>query len=144
MFLFIFFSQSSTHIIGIESKNDSQAYKNHWVLRTSPDDWFFPVIRRIAQVSCELGQSTNENIVDHKGWTFVVRVSWDFKGLNPWGGVTRFVARVSLDLYNGVFGSQNMKICHNGAMSPRWWTTMRYIPKCKDILEEVNLCLVSR
>lgn len=27
-----------------------QAYKNHWVLRTSPDDWFFPVIRRIAQV----------------------------------------------------------------------------------------------
>ena len=26
-----------------------QAYKNHWVLRTSPDDWFFPVIRRIAQ-----------------------------------------------------------------------------------------------
>ena len=58
--------------------------------------------------------------------------------------VTRLVARVSLDLYNGVIGSQNMKICHNGAMSPRWWTTMRYIPKCKDILEEVNLCLVSR
>ena len=28
-----------------------QAYKNHWVLRTSPDDWFFPVIRRIAQVT---------------------------------------------------------------------------------------------
>ena len=27
-----------------------QAYKNHWVLRTKPDDWFFPVIRRIAQV----------------------------------------------------------------------------------------------
>ena len=26
------------------------AYKTHWVLRTSPDDWFFPVIRRIAQV----------------------------------------------------------------------------------------------
>ena len=27
-----------------------KAYKNHWVLRTKPDDWFFPVIRRIAQV----------------------------------------------------------------------------------------------
>ena len=31
--------------------------------------------------------------------------------------VTRFVARMSLDLYNGVIGSQNMKICHN-AMVP--------------------------
>ena len=66
------------------------------------------------------------------------------KGLILEENVTRLVARVSLDLYNGVIGSQNMKICHNGAMSPRWWTTMRYIPKCKDILEEVNLCLVSR
>ena len=27
-----------------------KAYKNHWVLRTKPDDWFFPVIRRIASV----------------------------------------------------------------------------------------------
>ena len=34
----------------IRITSTSQAYKNHWVLRTKPDDWFFPVIRRIAQV----------------------------------------------------------------------------------------------
>ena len=43
-----------------------QAYKNHWVLRTSPDDWFFPVIRRIAQVRSSQMYIQRENTLNCK------------------------------------------------------------------------------
>ena len=45
------------------------AYNNHWTLRTSPDDWWFCVIKRIA---CAIDQNANKEsvrkmFVDHEG-----------------------------------------------------------------------------
>ena len=45
------------------------AYNNHWKLRTSPDDWWFCVIRR---VSCAIDKNANKEsvrkmFVDHEG-----------------------------------------------------------------------------
>ena len=45
------------------------AYNNHWKLRTSPDDWWFSVIRRVA---CAIDKNaTKESVrkmfVDHEG-----------------------------------------------------------------------------
>ncbi len=45
------------------------AYNNHWKLRTSPDDWWFSVIRRVA---CAIDRNAKEEsvrkmFVDHEG-----------------------------------------------------------------------------
>ena len=45
------------------------AYNNHWTLRTSPDDWWFCVIKRIA---CAVDKNANKEsvrkmFVDHEG-----------------------------------------------------------------------------
>ena len=45
------------------------AYNNHWKLRTSPDDWWFSVIRRVA---CEIDKNTTKEavrkmFVEHEG-----------------------------------------------------------------------------
>jgi len=45
------------------------AYNNHWKLRTSPDDWWFCVIKRVA---CAIDKNANkesvrEMFVDHEG-----------------------------------------------------------------------------
>ena len=45
------------------------AYNNHWILRTSPDDWWFCVIKRVA---CAIDKnakkgSVREMFVDHQG-----------------------------------------------------------------------------
>ena len=45
------------------------AYNNHWKLRTSPDDWWFSVIKRVA---CAIDknaekESVRKMFVDHKG-----------------------------------------------------------------------------
>ena len=57
-------SSSSTYAIGSSEAGDKvyynhgdlglfgaifEAWKNHWVLRTSPDDWWFPIACRIAK-----------------------------------------------------------------------------------------------
>ena len=56
-FLFLYFNLVlSNCALSRLIKTIVQAYKNHWVLRTSPDDWFFPVIRRIAQVTPDLNE----------------------------------------------------------------------------------------
>ena len=45
------------------------AYNNHWKLRTSPDDWWFSVIKRVA---CAIDNNSNKEsvrkmFVDHEG-----------------------------------------------------------------------------
>jgi len=45
------------------------AYNNHWVLRTSPDDWWNVIVRNVAQVIDEKGNrpSIRKFFVDHEG-----------------------------------------------------------------------------
>ena len=45
------------------------AYDNHWKLRTSPDDWWFCVIKRVASAIDKNAkkESVREMFVDHKG-----------------------------------------------------------------------------
>ena len=44
-------------------------YNNHWVLRTSPDDWWNVIVRIVAQVVDENGnkERVRNLFVDHKG-----------------------------------------------------------------------------
>ncbi|XP_068744398.1 uncharacterized protein [Montipora capricornis] len=45
------------------------AYNNHWILRTSPDDWWFCVIKRVAFAIDENAKkrSVRKMFVDHQG-----------------------------------------------------------------------------
>ena len=44
-------------------------YNNHWVLKTSPDDWWNVVVRNVAQIIDEKGELANIRsfFVDHQG-----------------------------------------------------------------------------
>merc|ERR1712062_274741 len=45
------------------------SYNNHWVLRTSPDDWWIVVVRRVAQAVDEHGDNerVRQFFVNHQG-----------------------------------------------------------------------------
>jgi len=45
------------------------AYNNHWVLRTSPDDWWSVIVRTVAQAVDDNGDKANVRsfFVDHEG-----------------------------------------------------------------------------
>ncbi len=91
------------------------AYNNHWKLRSSPDDWWFCVIKRVA---CAIKKNANKEsvrkmFVDHEAGkeTIIVKVpdrsiytvdySWLFdqmaKGIQENVKVPEFVDRITAD-----------------------------------------------
>ena len=90
------------------------AYNNHWKLRTSPDDWWFCVIKRVA---CAIDYNSNKEsvrkmFVDHEGkktieiqvndpTIYTVNYSWFFdqiaKGIKENVKVPEFVDSMTAD-----------------------------------------------
>ena len=54
------------------------AYNNHWKLRTSPDDWWFVITRRVADVIDKNSkkETVRKMFVNHEGKVSVTAVSW--------------------------------------------------------------------
>lgn len=90
------------------------AYNNHWTLRTSPDDWWFCVIRRVAGAIEKNAKkdSVRKMFVDHEGkkeievevpetTIYTVDYSWFFdqmaKGIRKNVKVPEFVDGVTAD-----------------------------------------------
>ena len=60
-------------------------YNNHWVLRTSPDDWWNCIVRNVAQIIDENGEKNRvrDFFVEHQGKKEIaINVGPSLRGIN--------------------------------------------------------------